>query len=92
LPLNGEGEAVEAGVNVSVKTATDTTAEGVTSDSIGASEAADNLGDICPYQAPGRLSSRIFAQAVLTQVVDSVNGQGRNQAADTLIFRRAVNH
>jgi hypothetical protein len=53
-PLNGEGEAVEAGVNVSVKTAKDTTAEGVKSDSISASEAADKLGGMCPYKASGR--------------------------------------
>jgi hypothetical protein len=41
LPLNVEGESVEAAVNVSVKTAVDIAAEGARSDSISASEVAD---------------------------------------------------
>jgi len=55
LPLNGEGESVEAGVNVNVKTAADIAAEGAMSDSTSASEVADDPGSVCPSKAPGRL-------------------------------------
>lgn len=96
MPLNGEGEAVEAGVNVSVKTATDTTAEGVMSDTISASEAADKLGGISSYQAPGRLFSSGYSPRrfccrwlILFMARDGLAG-GANQFARVVILDSVV--
>jgi hypothetical protein len=86
LPLNVEGESVEAAVNVSVKTAVDIAAEGARSDSISASEVADDPDSAVRHRRLGVYSAPDIRPGDFATLVDLINGQGGNRTADTRIF------